>query len=214
MKKLLLALLTVAVVLSVHAHEGRAHVTKRAPDGCRSAHVILGWSELEDQEQQAKIDETVWERVGLVMFGIKRSFLKLVDKPTPGNVHEASFEQYQVKGREHGVAYVGHCGHGGTCNFIADVFHRLYGRVGTPMVYCGPLPKVLERPSKAAIPAPDEYPSEGWCTPVNDIASCEDDEICSSMDPKVVHKGTEYGQCLIKAGGKRRAPDIEDEDET
>ena len=49
----------VAILVSVRAHEGRAHVTKRAPDGCRNAHVILGWSELEDQEEQAKIDETV-----------------------------------------------------------------------------------------------------------------------------------------------------------
>ena len=38
MKKLLPAtVLTVAVVLSVRAHEGRAHVTKRAPDGCRNS---------------------------------------------------------------------------------------------------------------------------------------------------------------------------------
>jgi len=214
MKKLLPAtVLTVAVGLSVRTHEVRADVTKRAPDGCRTAHVILGWSELADQEQQKKVDETVWERVGLVMYGVKRSFLRLVDKPTPGKMHEASFEQYRVKGRENGVAYVGHCGYGGTCNLIADVFHRLYKRVGTPMVYCGPLPNVLESPSKAVIPSPEEYPSEGWCTPVNDIASCEDDEICTSMDPKVVHQGKEYGQCVIKAGGKRRAPDVEDEDE-
>jgi hypothetical protein len=53
------------------------------------------------------------------------------------------------------VAYVAHCGHGGTCNDIATRYFRWYKRNGIPAVFCGPLPGILEHPTTPSIPKPD-----------------------------------------------------------
>ncbi|MBI4705384.1 MAG: hypothetical protein HY744_30125 [Deltaproteobacteria bacterium] len=161
MAKLPSALFACCLAALFAAGDSGAEVTQRAPDHCREAYTIFGWAKMGDAEKQAKRDEEVWDRVGLVMQAPHRRFLKIVDDSTPAVTHEVSFRQYEVQGHPGAAAYVGQCGHGGTCNYVADVFHGIYKGVGIPLVYCGRLPAMLVSPKKPTIPPPDKYKDMG-----------------------------------------------------
>jgi hypothetical protein len=141
-------LLGIAVVLPALAVAGDKF--KKAPETCKNAYAVLGWSKFQTKEQH----ETAWRKVGWILG--RRKFLKQVDTPEAGVVHQVSFRQYDVKGVKGGHGYVAHCGHGGTCNIVADALFRLYKGIGTPRVYCGKLPSVLINPTKPEIPIPTD----------------------------------------------------------
>jgi hypothetical protein len=142
---------------------------QKAPDSCRNAHAILGWSDFkkgpdETDEQFGERTRQPWVKVGWVVGRLNwgrsegNEQIKMVDSYEPGVVGQASFKEYRVDGHDNGKAYVAHCGHGGTCNLIAARVHRLYKGIGKPIVYCGEnaLPRVLINGAKASIPMPTE----------------------------------------------------------
>lgn len=112
---------------------------------CSNAYAILGWSEAPDDK--------VWDKIGWAMY--THPYLEITGDVERGVAQKASFEQYGVRGHDSAVAYVMRCGHGGTCNDIAVRYFRWYKRHGIPAVFCGPLPAILENPTKPSIPKPD-----------------------------------------------------------
>lgn len=136
---------------------------KTTVDHCSNAYAILGWSE--------QADSKVWEKMGWAMH--THPHLEITSDLQKGVVQKATFRQYGVRGYDGAVAYVMHCGHGGTCNDIATRYFRWYKRHGIPAVYCGPLPGILENPTTPSIPKPDltdYYKSE-------DIWDDDDDDL-------------------------------------
>jgi hypothetical protein len=142
---------------------------QRAPDGCRSAHAILGWSSFAQGKDESDADfETrknmPWTKMSWVVGRLNwqsicrdaKPQLEVVGQHEPGKIQQASFQQYSVKGKEGALAYVAHCGHGGTCNMLAERFHRLYKGIGSPLVICGDnaVPPVLESPSAPSLKTP------------------------------------------------------------
>jgi len=150
----------------------QAAEVKTAPETCKNAHAVLGWSKFTTKEQHEK----PWAKVGWVLG--RRPFLKLVETPKEGVVHQVSFHQYKVKGVKGGHGYVAHCGHGGTCNIVASAFFRLYKGVGTPRVYCGKLPSMLIEPTKPEIriPTPEEIAEAGDGDGDMEFGDDDDDE--------------------------------------
>ncbi len=137
-----------AVLVAAVAGDSQAQAggrIKKTVEQCSNAYAILGWA--------PGPDDKVWEKMGWVMY--TRPHWKIAEQHERGVVQQASFRQYGVKGAPGAVAFVAHCGHGGTCNAIAESFFKWYGRVGVPAVYCGPLPRLLENPSTPTIPKPD-----------------------------------------------------------
>jgi hypothetical protein len=128
---------------------------KRAPDGCKNAHAILGWSNFEGEKHME-----IWRIAGFVMYS--RPHWKVVDDHEPGVSQQASFRQYGVKGRDDATAYVANCGHGATCNAIAAAFFKAYRRVGKPRVYCGALPGLLEGEKRVKVYRPSDDELKEW----------------------------------------------------
>lgn len=183
MKKLLLLVLLVFGLVGgqdvVVAQEAKG--VKKAPDNCRNAHAILGWSDFKkikgkhgkdkdgnwidetDEEFQERIKKP-WVKVGWIVGRLNwgraagEEQLKMVDSYEPGVYGQAEFKEYRVKGHDNAKAYVAHCGHGGTCNMIAERFYNLYKGIGVPQVICGAnaMPPVAVNPGKPDIPLPTE----------------------------------------------------------
>lgn len=148
MRKLItgaVALATIAWILTTGSPSYGGGVIKTTVPHCSNAYAILGWSE--------RADEKVWDKVGWTMY--TRPHLEITSDVQKGVVQKATFRQYGVRGHDTAVAYVVHCGHGGTCNQIAEAYFRRYKRHGIPAVYCGPLPGILETASTPSIPKPD-----------------------------------------------------------
>ncbi len=150
MKRTWLGLLCLVALLWAPAQSEAGDVQK-TKDACKNAHAILGWSTFTEKEQHEK----PWTKVGWIL-GRRKAYLKRVDEYEPGVAQQASFNQYKVKGHKNAHAYVAHCGYGGTCNMIASVLYNIYKGIGTPRVYCGPLPKILIEPSKPEIRIPTD----------------------------------------------------------
>jgi hypothetical protein len=62
---------------------------------------------------------------------------------------KVSFRQYDVQFTTGATAYVGHCGYGGTCNKLAETILKNYPDAGSPWVFCGAVPYLLQNPSSA-----------------------------------------------------------------
>ena len=164
---------------------------KKAPDHCKNAHAILGWSDFKkikgkhgkdkdgnwidetDEEFQERIQKP-WVKVGWIVGRLNwgraagNEQLKMVDSYEAGVYGQAEFKEYRVKGHDNAKAYVAHCGHGGTCNMIAERFYNLYKGIGVPQVICGEnaMPPVAVNPAKPTIPLPTE----------EELAEAEDDD--------------------------------------
>jgi len=170
MKKLLIPLL---VLLSLAIAPKRAALEaaefKKAPDSCKHAHAILGWSDFRQGKEESADDfeerkNMPWKKVGWVVGRLNwgRSpgnlMIEMVNSYEPGKVGSVEFKEYAVKGHDNGKAYVAHCGHGGTCNMVAERLLRIYKGIGKPTVYCGEnaVPKMLTAGATPNIPMPTE----------------------------------------------------------
>jgi hypothetical protein len=167
MTKLLVPLLMLVAFLATADTPLSAAEFKTAPDSCKNAHAILGWSDFkkipeETDEEFADREARPWYTVGWVVGrlnwgrGEGKELIKMVDSYEPGVVGQVEFKEYSVKGHDGAKGYVAHCGHGGTCNMVAARVHRLYKGMGKPRVYCGPMPSVLTGGRKPSIPIPSE----------------------------------------------------------
>jgi hypothetical protein len=170
MKKLLVPLIVLfSMVIAPKRAALEAAEFQKAPDACKNAHAILGWSDFnpgpdETDDEFAERKKQPWVKVGWVVGRLNwgrtpgNFLLEMVSKYEPGKYGQAEFKEYAVKGHDNGKAYVAHCGHGGTCNMIASRVHNLYKGIGRPTVYCGEtaLPKMLTAGSAPEIPLPTE----------------------------------------------------------
>ena len=170
MKKLLAPLLVLlSLVVTPREASLEAQEFKQAPDSCRHAHAILGWSDFkkgpdESDEDFEERKKRPWFKVGWVVGRLNwgrsegNEQLRMVSKYEAGKVGQVEFKEYKVKGHDNGKAYVAHCGHGGTCNMVAARLFRIYKGIGKPTVYCGEtaIPRMLESPSAPEIPLPTE----------------------------------------------------------
>ncbi|MEM9696833.1 MAG: hypothetical protein AAGA56_30130 [Myxococcota bacterium] len=197
MRNLLPLLLSLGFVLFSFAVPAAAAEIKKAPDNCKNAHAILGWSDFKKikgkhgkDEKGNWVDETdeefqertqkPWVKVGWIVGRLNwgrskgNELLQMVDRYQEGKVQQAEFKEYKVKGNDNAKAYVAHCGHGGTCNMIAARFLNLYKGIGVPRVYCvarNNLPKVLASASKPTIPLPSD---EELAEPEDDLGDMDD----------------------------------------
>ncbi len=206
MKKLVLALLCVlslALVPESRSIEA-AESFKKAPDSCTHAHAILGWSDFkqgveEDEEEYHERIEKPWLKLSHVVGRLNMEYFKHPDEDDnsckwkeprmirytgpykPGEVGSVTFKEYKVKGHENAKAYVAHCGHGGTCNMLAERLYRIYKGIGKPRVYCGKnaIPSVIHQPSDPELQdEEDELFFEDLCEadPEDDFDDDDDDD--------------------------------------
>ncbi len=91
-----------------------------------------------------------WEAIsGVVKTPIGRWVV--VSDYEPGVAQKVSFRQYDTKFHQGGTAYVAHCGAGFTCNALAEQVLKNFPAVGSPGVYCGEVPHILDNPQSAPI---------------------------------------------------------------
>ncbi|MBI4953892.1 MAG: hypothetical protein HY908_17845 [Myxococcales bacterium] len=113
-----------------------------AVDNCMNAHAVLAASKGGDSA-------VIWQAIDGVM-RVRPHWAKVSDYE-PMVAQKISFRQYSVKWGEGITAYVAHCGHGGTCNQLAEAVLKAYPDIGSPVVYCGQVPYFLDNPSSASI---------------------------------------------------------------
>lgn len=137
--------LCVLTLLTVSATVTSATPPQRAADTCANAHAILTAS-------KSGQHELVWRAVARTVRS-DRDKWEVVDDYEPMVVRRVSFRQYDTRYVEGGTAYVAHCGHGGTCNALADAFAKeMDGLLPVPEVYCGVVPGVLDNPQPVTLP--------------------------------------------------------------
>jgi hypothetical protein len=184
---LTLVLSTLGVVGAAPVAE--AEEIQKAPDSCSHAHAILGWASFEEDDERRK---KPWIKIGWIIGRLNwgkekgKEVFKMLDDYEPGQVMSASFREYRVKGSEKGIAYVAHCGHGGTCNMLAERLFRLTKVAGTPRVYCGKtaIPKMLHNGSIPSIPIPSDEELNEDSGDVDDEEFDEDDDDDDDDDKK------------------------------
>ena len=130
-----------AVMAATQRSEAGGKVTP-APDNCMNAHAVLAASKGGDSA-------AIWQAIE----GVVRTHphWTKVAEYEPMVSQKVSFRQYSVKWGEGITAYVAHCGHGRTCNEVADAVLKAYPDIGSPVVYCGQVPYFLDNPSSAPI---------------------------------------------------------------
>jgi hypothetical protein len=143
MKKELVGLLALAATVGAVAHTSAANTVHKTADTCRNAHAILMASADGNHARY-------WEAIGGTVKAPIGKW-KVVDTYEPGIAQKVSFRQYDTKFHQGGTAYVAHCGHGGTCNEIAEEILKHYPEAGSPGVYCGEIPHILDNPQSAPV---------------------------------------------------------------
>ena len=138
-------LLTLAL-LTVSASVTSATPPRRAAETCANAHAILTAS-------KSGQHELIWRAIARTVRSDRYKW-EVVDEYEPMVVRRVSLRQYDTRYDEGGTAYVAHCGHGGTCNALADAFAQAnsLGVPPAPEVYCGVIPVVLDNPRKVTLP--------------------------------------------------------------
>jgi hypothetical protein len=131
-----------AVGISSTNRSGAANAVQKTADNCVSAHAVLMVSADGDHNRY-------WEAIARVI----RSPLhwwRVVDEPEPMVAQTFSLRQYDLRFDE-GTAYVAHCGAGFTCNKLAEEVLKSFPDSGSPKVYCGPIPHVLDNPQSPTV---------------------------------------------------------------
>ena len=119
-----------------------ANQVKEAADNCMNAHAVLMVS-------RPGNDALIWQLIGNVVKWNQWDY-RVVPDYEPMIAQKVSFRQYDVRFTPGGAtAYVAHCGHGGTCNKLAQAILKNYPDSGSPWVFCGEVPYLLENPSSA-----------------------------------------------------------------
>ncbi len=115
---------------------------KEAADTCANAHAVLVAS------RSGKHDY-IWREIRSVVREGNGKWL-VVDDYEPMVVQKISLRQYELKYHGDAAAYVVHCGHGGTCNSLAQAFFKKHDDWYSPEVFCGAIPEALINPSKVS----------------------------------------------------------------
>lgn len=118
---------------------GAAGSVARTAENCNNAHAIL----------MAAADGNharYWEAIQNAVKTQPGRFA-IVGDYEPGISRKVSFRQYDTRFTEGSTAYVAHCGHGATCNDLADFILKVYPEAGSPSVFCGEVPHILENPT-------------------------------------------------------------------
>ena len=163
------AALALLVAHARGADAAAAVLTKK--ENCTNAYAVLGWSTFTTEEQH----KLPWSKIGWILG--RRTWLTQVETIEPGVVRQLAFFDYRVKGNPKAHAYVAQCGHGGTCNEVADVFSRIYHGIGVAQVECGALPGILVEPSRPEIPiASAEEIATADADALEEMSEDEDDD--------------------------------------
>jgi hypothetical protein len=142
MRKTISSFVLACIALSVSPGSA-ANTVQKTADNCMNAHAILMAS---TDGNHARY----WEAIeGVVKKPIGRRVV--VDSYEPGVAQKVSFRQFDTKFHEGGTAYVAHCGAGFTCNALAEEVLKNYPNVGSPGVYCGDIPHILDNPQASPI---------------------------------------------------------------
>jgi hypothetical protein len=134
------AVLTAATLLTIASSGSADFKVTEAPETCSNAHALLVASE-------SGKHRFVWREIGRVATSSRDNW-EVVDDYQPGVMRKISFRQYQVNGNANKTAYVVHCGHGGTCNKLAQAFFKVHSDWYSPTVFCGEVPSMLHSPSQ------------------------------------------------------------------
>jgi hypothetical protein len=116
----------------------------RTADKCVNAHAILMASNTGNHAR-------FWEAIYSVTK--TRPYWEILSDYQPGVSQKMSFRQYDAKFAQGVTAYVAHCGHGATCNELAEQLLKQYPEIQNPVVYCGEVPHILDNPTSAPGPS-------------------------------------------------------------
>ncbi|MEM9694577.1 MAG: hypothetical protein AAGA56_18655 [Myxococcota bacterium] len=130
-----------AGVVALGASATAANSVEKIADACMRAHAVLMAS---PSGEDASVR---WDAIRALIERSNGRFV-LVDEYEPGVAQKVSLQQYETRFVEGGVAYVAHCGAGITCNELAQEVLNRYPEAGSPRVYCGEVPHVLENPTE------------------------------------------------------------------
>lgn len=119
-------------------------VTKLAADNCARAHAVIFGTRNRDDGF-----------FGAAIAGIMRvhPHWRLVAEPEVMISQSIAYKVWNVSpaGDQHTTTvYVGHCGHGATCNELARTVKRLFPMT-SPEVYCGEVPGMLNNPENLSL---------------------------------------------------------------
>lgn len=127
-----------ALAASAYAAEG----VKEANPTCRTATAILLTGDGSDEEARVQKIRDVLR---------KSSEWKQVDAVPENRVGDVAIVRFDIKNTYKGgptVAYTVQCGHGGTCNDVANAFRTENPTISpAPVVQCGDVSVVLSNPS-------------------------------------------------------------------
>jgi hypothetical protein len=134
---------TVAAVWTVLTASavGQAGFTlTQTQDSCKNAYAVLMASTSQNKA-------ALWSEVRWIAHGDEDKW-EVVDEYVPGVVKKLSLHEYDTKHHAGGIAYVAHCGHGGTCNSLAQAWFDKYPNRYSTKVYCGSPPPAIQNPRK------------------------------------------------------------------
>lgn len=141
MRKVLPILFMGTVSLLATGETQAANSVQKTADTCMNAHAILAAS-------ASGNNDVIWDAIGRAVKAQPYKW-KVVADYEPMIAQKVSFRQYETRFVEGGSAFVAHCGHGGTCNELADWILKNYPDLGSPAVYCGDVPHILDNPTSA-----------------------------------------------------------------
>ena len=141
MNKVWLGWVALAVAVTAVADGGAANTVHKTADNCMHAHAILAASLDSDHAR-------IWEAIERTAKNPPHEY-QVVGEYEPMVAMKVSFRQYDLRFHSGAAAYVAHCGHGGTCNKLAEAFLQNYPESGSPGVYCGEVPHILDNPQAA-----------------------------------------------------------------
>lgn len=141
-----LMVLTASGPSHAEGESGGGSAGARAEPKCSEAVALLAGSTSGDHDR-------IWAAVGSVVKKDKR--YEIVEEMPRNVVGKVTFRQWTVKNAKGGAPttmYAAHCGHGGTCNRLANDFKDAYPKMQpTPIVHCGDVSNVLENPVRGSL---------------------------------------------------------------
>ncbi|MCC6523424.1 MAG: hypothetical protein IT373_12270 [Polyangiaceae bacterium] len=140
-KRTVLGGLAAVGVLGISMAAVGANTVKETVDNCMNAHAVLLVS-------RSGNHALLWQLIGNVVKSNSYEF-RVQSDYEPMVSQKVSFRQYDVELTNGATAYVAHCGHGGTCNKLAQAILKNYPDAGSPWVFCGQVPYLLQNPSSA-----------------------------------------------------------------
>ncbi len=150
----------VAMSLCSPSRTGAANTVEKTADNCMNAHAVLMVGGDGDHARY-------WEAIGRVVRN-PLHWYRVLDEYVPMQAQTFSLRQYDLRFSQGGTAYVAHCGAGFTCNKLAEEVLKSYPDAGSPRVYCGQVPHVLDNPQAPPVsidPPANAVPIPGSMAP-------------------------------------------------